>query len=103
MSDLTIKQNENKFIEFTIRDNDGNPFTLTSMVATIQVQKYGQSTLILSAACEITSAANGELRWNYNSALSVGEYKAEIEVTTDAALVYITPSFDVDIIASLPD
>jgi hypothetical protein len=45
---------------------------------------------------------NGTCRWLYNGSLPVGEYTAEIEMTTTTGLKYITPSFDIEVINSLP-
>jgi len=102
MTDIELKTNESKYIEFIIKDSDNERFNLTDMVATIQIQKYGETTLIVNTACTITDATNGELKYLYEGNLSVGDYKGEIELTT-GSLRYITPSFDVEVIASLPE
>ena len=103
MTDIELKTNENKYIEFIIKDSDNDRFNLTDMVATIQIQKYGESTLSVNTGCNITDATNGELRYLYDGALPVGDYKGEIELTTDGGLKYITPSFDIEVVSGLPE
>ena len=103
MADFQLKNNEYKYLEFTIKDSDKELFNLTDMVATIQIQKYGETSLSVSTACQITDATNGECRYLYDGALSVGDYKGEIELTTLGGLKYITPSFDIEIVSGLPE
>ena len=103
MADIELKSNEKKYIEFIIKDSDLERFNLTSIDATIQIQKYGESTLVITNTCEVTSAVDGECRWLYGGTLSTGDYKAEIELTTTGGLKYITPSFDIEVVSGLPE
>ena len=79
---IELKTNENKYLEFTIKDNDGEYFNLTDYVATMQIQKYGESTLSVNSGCSISNAADGKVMYLYNSTLTAGEYSGEIELTS---------------------
>jgi hypothetical protein len=103
MADLELKANESKYLTFTIKDANDEVFDLTDTLSTIQLQKYGQSTLIVNEGCAIVSAINGTCKWLYRGALNAGMYRAEIEITFSGGLKYITPTFDIEIIASLPE
>ncbi len=99
---ITIKNNEKKYLEFTIRDSDDNIMDLTNCDATIQLQKYGESSLSVSTSCTITDATGGICKYLYNGSLTTGMYKAEIEII-NGDTIYITPTFDIDVVTSLPE
>ena len=103
MADLRLKKSEKKYLEFIIKDADGYRLDLTGCVATIQIQKYGESTLRINSAMEITDATEGECRYLYQGQLPTGEYKGEIEITTGAGVKYITPTFTLEIVSDLPE
>ena len=101
MAQFTIKTTENKYLEFVIRDDDGDIFSLSGMNATINIQRHGTATLATSNSCEVTNATAGECRYLYDGSLSAGDYKAEI-VITNGTYTYITPDIEIEIVATLP-
>ena len=101
MADLTLKDSEVKYLEFTIKDTEGNKVDLTGYSATLQVQKYGSSTLDINSACEITDATNGKVRYLYNQDLSPGNYRAEIEIYDGSSTLYITKTFTIKVIGDI--
>jgi len=103
LTDLRLKKSEKKYIQFIIKDEDDNRLDLTGCEATLQIQKYGESTLRVNSSLNITDATEGECRYYYQGNLPVGYYKGEIEVTTEAGLTLITKTFTLEVIADLPE
>jgi hypothetical protein len=104
MANFVVKNNENKYLTFTVKDEDNEYFNLTGFVATIQIQKYGESSLNVSSSCNVNIPLDGKCRYLYDGTLSVGNYKAEIEFTyVSSGLKYITPTFDIDVVSNLPE
>jgi len=101
MVSFQLKDSEVKYLEFTIKDADGNYFDLTGSTIRFQVMKYGESTLRLNGACEITDATNGKCRYLYSGNLPVGSYKAELEISK-GGLKYISPNITLEVISDLP-
>jgi len=79
--DLVLKSSEHKYLEFTIKDADLNYVDLNGCDVTLQVQKYGSSSLSINAPCEIVDPDHGKVRYLYEGELSPGYYKAEIEIS----------------------
>jgi len=98
---IILKTNEKKYLEFTIKDYEGDLLDLTTFSATIQIQKYGDTTLSVNTACSITTPIDGLCRYLYDGSLTVGMYKAEVEVSNES-IRYITPTFDINVIAGIP-
>ena len=63
MTDIELKNNEEKYIEFIIEDYNGERFDLSSINATIQLKKYGDTTLSVDTACLVTNPTNGICKW----------------------------------------
>ena len=102
MTDLEIITGQTIYLEFTIKDSDGNYFDLTGASATLQVKKYGESTLRINGSCEIHDPTNGKCRYLYQDDLPTGDYQGELEIVDNAGLKYITPTFSIKVIADLP-
>lgn len=102
MKEIVVKTNEKKYIEFVIRDEDMTYPDLTGVVATIDLQKYGTSTLSVSEECDTTYASESKCRWLYNGSLDPGLYKAEVELTFPSGHKLISETFLIRIEKDLP-
>ena len=100
--DLELKATEKKYIQFIIKDADGNLYNLSGCSATIQIQKYGESTVSLTKSLSISDPTNGVCQMYYDGDLNPGDYRAEIEITTAAGLKYITPIFTIRVLEDIP-
>jgi len=97
MADLTLKDSEQKYLEFTRKDDNGNYIDLSGCSVTLQVQKYGESSLAISSPCEVISPSDGKVRYLYEGELTPGHYRAELEVYDGSNILYITKTFTIKV------
>ena len=95
MADLEIKAGQTIYLEFIIKDADGNYFNLTGASATLQVKKYGESTLRIDGSCEVHEPLLGKCRYLYQDDLPPGDYQAELEIVDNSGFKFITPTFTI--------
>lgn len=85
MSDLTVPQGDYGYnLSFTIKDNNGAPYPLTSYTITMNVWFAGSpNNSILTGVCVIDVAANGTCHYPVQSGdfNAAGDYLIELELT----------------------
>jgi hypothetical protein len=103
MSKLYVPKGDKGFnLAFTIRDSSGNAYDITLYTITFKLWRKGiPGTLILSGACVIDSGVAGTCHYvvTDSSFTSVGEFKAELELTKTGVLES-TQSFDFEVTES---
>ena len=80
-------------IEATLSDTAG-AFNLSGGAVTITVAKQGQTPVIDDAACDIVTAADGTIKYEFDETtanIAAGEYNVEFKATISGE-VYIFPT-----------
>lgn len=103
MADLYIPKGDKGYrIHFTVRDDNGDVFVITSYTITLKVWKPNYpETLLLSGACVIESGVAGTCYYavaatNFDT---VGKFKAELELTA-TGIIESSRSFDLEVVES---
>lgn len=88
MADLTIPRGDKGFrLSFTVKDADGDAYTLTGYTINMKVWRKGNSgTVLLTATCTIDEAASGTCYYDtqaadFTTTCPEGDYVIELELT----------------------
>lgn len=106
MPSLTlVRGDSNYYLEFEVRDGDGEIVDLSGSSVIFKMQKYGESTLTLSKAGNVVSGTLGLCQVYIETELQnkSGEFHAELQITWPASSKILTaPGINVKILQDLP-
>lgn len=99
-----VRGDTNFFIEFTVKDSEGNLVSLENAVVRFKSQIYNSSSLQWNILGEVTDASSGVCRFYITNELEnlVAELQGEIEITYSGGRVITAPDISIRVIADLP-
>lgn len=105
MTSLTLMRNDREyFIEFEVKDSDGDVVDITGSNIYFKLQKYGSSTLTMNKLCSIVNGTAGICRiYIYDELVDEsGDFHAELEVQWSSGKKLTAPSISIQVLKDLP-
>jgi len=102
---LTLVEGDcNYFLEFEVRDADGEIVDLSGCSIGFKMQRYGDSTLTLDKAGQIADGPNGICQIMIETELTnkFGEFYAELEIRWPGGKILTAPNIYCKILRQLP-
>jgi len=99
-----VRSDQNYYLEFEIRDSDGEIVNIEGCSVRFKMQRYGENVLTLDKEGKIVNGSLGlcqVLIENELASLS-GEFHAEVQITWLSGKVLTVPSINVKILKDLP-
>lgn len=100
---ILVRGNQNYYLEFEVRDADGEIVDLTGTSIGFKMQKYGESTLTIDKAGSVISGTLGLCQVLVATELvnKSGEFIAELIIQWDSKILS-APDINVKVLKSLP-
>lgn len=101
---IWVRNDKFFFQEFEVKDVEGEIVDLTGTTVRLKVQRYGESTLLIDKAGEVTDGPDGICRFLIEDEIQgiSGEFHAEIEVTWPSGKILTVPDIYIQILKDLP-